>query len=127
MSDFRKIRISPRYYKLRSLDASIIHRKSLNWLRDSLLKNKAKKSVIITHHAPSKKSIPVSFQKDILSAAYASNLDDFVANSGANLWIHGHTHHQLDYKIDNTRIICNPRGYPDETNNRFNPNLIILN
>jgi Icc-related predicted phosphoesterase len=110
---------------LRSLDTSIIHRKSLKWLQDSLLKNKLKKSVIITHHAPSKKSIPLSFQKDILSAAYASNLDNFVADAGADLWIHGHIHHQLDYRMGKTRIICNPRGYPDEPSDRFEPNLVI--
>ncbi|MCU0545370.1 MAG: hypothetical protein MUE44_24895 [Oscillatoriaceae cyanobacterium Prado104] len=76
-------------------------------------------------HAPSKKSIMPPFDRDILSAAYASNLDDFVAKSGAQLWIHGHTHTQFDYTIDATRVICNPRGYPDEPNERFNPQLVV--
>ena len=125
MSDFRKIRISPKYSKLRSLDASIIHTKSLTWLQNSLLKNKAEKSIVITHHAPSKKSIPQSFKEDILSAAYASHLDDFIINSEVNLWIHGHIHDSIDYKIGNTRIVCNPRGYPDELNPKFDRNFIV--
>lgn len=125
ISDFRKIRISPQYSKFRAIDASIIHRKSLTWLQDSLLTNKSQKSVVITHHAPSKKSIPDCYQEDILSAAYASNLDNFIANSPVDLWVHGHTHHQWDYQIGNTRIICNSRGYPDELNYDFNPNLVV--
>lgn len=70
---------------------------------------------------------------EILSAAYASDLvgracqndNRFVATSGARLWIHGHIHHQQDYWLDTTRVICNPRGYPDEPNDRFIPDLTI--
>lgn len=32
MTDYRKIRVSPNYRKLRSLDTAIIHHKSLRWL-----------------------------------------------------------------------------------------------
>jgi predicted phosphodiesterase len=127
MTDYRKIRVSPQYRKLRSLNTEVIHSKSLQWLQaeTEILKNTNQKFVVITHHAPSQRSIPISYQQDILSAAYASHLDDFVAASGATLWIHGHTHQQQDYRIGNTRVICNPRGYPDEPNDRFMPNLII--
>ena len=61
----------------------------------------------------------------MVSAAYASHLDDFVAESGALLWIHGHLHTQKDYKIGNTRVICNPRGYPDEPNNDFMQDYVV--
>ena len=30
------------------------------------------------------------------------------------LIVHGHTHRRMDYMIDDTRVICNPRGYPAE-------------
>jgi hypothetical protein len=36
-------------------------------------------------------------------------------------WIHGHTHTHFDYKIGECRVICNPRGYPNE-NTGFDPN-----
>jgi predicted NBD/HSP70 family sugar kinase len=29
-------------------------------------------------------------------------------------WVHGHTHSTHDYMIGNTRVLCNPRGYPRE-------------
>jgi predicted phosphodiesterase len=125
MTDYCKIRVNPQYRKLRSLDTAVIHAKSLRWLQASVLDLQGEKLVIITHHAPSARSIPASFQEDILSAAYASHLEAFVAESGAKLWVHGHLHIQQDYSIGNTRVICNPRGYPDERNKEFIPNLII--
>ena len=127
MTDYRKIRFSPQYRKLRSLDTAIIHAKSLRWLTeevDKLQDNKGK-VVIITHHAPSKHSVPKQYEDDILSAAYASHLDSFVADSCATVWVHGHLHTQQDYCIGTTRVICNPRGYPDERNENFIPNLVI--
>jgi predicted phosphodiesterase len=125
MTDYCKIRVNPQYRKLRSLDTAVIHAKSLRWLQASVLDLQGEKLVIITHHAPSARSIPASFQEDILSAAYASHLEAFVAESGAKLWVHGHLHIQQDYSIGNTRVICNPRGYPDEPNQSFIPNLIV--
>jgi Icc-related predicted phosphoesterase len=125
MTDYRKIRVNPQYRKLRSLDTAVIHAKSLRWLQESVLELRGEKIVIITHHAPSSRSIPASFQEDILSAAYASHLEAFVMESDAKLWVHGHLHTQQDYSIGNTRIICNPRGYPDEQNQNFIPDLIV--
>ena len=31
--------------------------------------------------------------------------------SGVPLWIHGHTHDSFDYRLNGTRVVCNPRGY----------------
>ena len=30
------------------------------------------------------------------------------------LIVHGHTHRRMDYMLGDTRVICNPRGYPGE-------------
>ncbi|MDH5179696.1 MAG: metallophosphoesterase [Gammaproteobacteria bacterium] len=125
ISDYRKIRVSPTFRKLRSIDTAGMHHKSITWLQEQVSLHKDGQLVIITHHAPSRRSISEEFRDDILSAAYASNLDAFVAESGAVLWIHGHLHSQSDYTIGNTRVICNPRGYPDEPNDDFIPELVI--
>lgn len=61
-----------------------------------------------------------------LSAAFVSSLDDFIKSSNINLWIHGHTHHNVDYVLGNTRIIANQRGYAGyDLCNKFNKQLII--
>ncbi|ESA34570.1 metallophosphoesterase [Leptolyngbya sp. Heron Island J] len=127
MTDYRKIRVSPQYRKLRSLDTAIIHKKSLEWLRQQItnLRDNRENVVVITHHAPSKRSVSECTQDDILSAAYASHLDDFVEEAAVALWVHGHIHSQQDYMIGDTRVVCNPRGYPDEPNANFIPNLTV--
>lgn len=125
MTDYKKIRVSPSYRKLRSIDTATIHNKSLNWLGEEFIKNKGKKIVAISHHAPSLQSIPEKYKNDILTAAYVSNLDRFVQESGAALWIHGHLHAQCDYMIGSTRVICNPRGYPHEYNYNFVPDFTV--
>jgi hypothetical protein len=80
----------------------------------------------VTHHAPSFRSVPETYQQDIISAAYASHLDELVETSGAALWIHGHNHGYSDYQIGKTRVLCNPKGYPHETGkNGFKPALVV--
>jgi predicted phosphodiesterase len=123
MTDFKRIRVNPKYHKFTPDVSSLVHKISLKWLRENS-QNKYKK-IIATHHAPSMLSIPEQFRDDMVSAAYASNLEYFIKSNSINLWIHGHIHHSSDYVLHDTRVICNPRGYPDESETGFNPKLVI--
>lgn len=126
MNDFKLIRRDPSYSRLRSIDAALIHKRSLLWLAESLTMSESRTNVVVSHHAPSKRSIPDKYQNDVVSAAYASNLDDFIVRHKPNYWLHGHIHESLDYKIDNCRIVCNPRGYSrGGRNERFEQRKII--
>ncbi len=125
MTDYKKIRVSPQYRKLRSIDTATIHLHSRSWLAKHVRQASNRKVVIVTHHAPSEESIPLWHRDDILSAAYASALDSFVASSGAALWVHGHVHVQQDYMIGSTRVVCNPKGYPDEAHAAFMPDYVL--
>jgi hypothetical protein len=63
---------------------------------------------------------------DLTSAAYASNLDELVDASHAKLWIHGHIHRPTSYRIGETRVVSNPRGYPDgPIDPMFDPALVL--
>jgi len=75
-----------------------------------------KPDIVMTHHSPSFNSVHQAYQYDWpTNYYYHSNLDEFInKNPNIKLWIHGHTHVDLDYKIDNTRIICHPLGYPHQ-------------
>jgi predicted phosphohydrolase len=125
MNDYRRVRLSPGYGKLRAHDTARLHRRSLEWLREEIPRHAGKKIVVVTHHAPSLRSVPDRFRDDPVSAAYASSLDAFVASSGVHLWIHGHAHDSADYRIGGTRVVCNPRGYPEEINERFQAGLVV--
>lgn len=125
MNDYKYIRRDPMYSKLRSIDVYNIHKVSCDWLKKSLVESNEKRNVVVTHHAPSKKSLPSHRQNDLLSAAYASNLEDMILETKPDLWIHGHIHTCMDYHVGKTRIICNPHGYLTEPYNGHNKKLII--
>ena len=125
MTDYRVIRVSPTYRRLRTRDTAALHRRSATWLAETARQHRGEKIVVITHHAPSIASLPEDFRGNPVSAAYASNRDELVEQCGAELWIHGHLHSQSDYSIGDTRVVCNPRGYPDQRNPRFVPDLVI--
>lgn len=66
-------------------------------------------TVVVTHHAPSARSVagPIGVE----DAAYASDLTELIVKHQPDLWVHGHIHQAVDYRIDRTRVVCNPRGY----------------
>ena len=125
MNDSRRIRLLPNYRRFLPKDARVFHAQSLHWLGEQMDSVRGKKIVVVTHHAPSPRSIPGRFEGDPLNAAFASRLDHFVADCGAALWIHGHIHHHSDYPIGSTRVIANPRGYPSEPHTGFDPTLVV--
>jgi len=125
MNDFKMIRRDPSYSKLRSIDTYVIHQHSLKWLQSSLAATATKKNIVVTHHAPSAKSLPEKFKKDILSSAYASNLEPMILVYQPQFWIHGHIHTPAQYEIGDTKIICNPHGYISDHYNGFEKNLVI--
>lgn len=71
------------------------------------------KFVVVGHHSPSRLSThPRYANETIMNGGYSSNLDEFIMDHPQiRLWTHGHTHHDFDYMIGSTRIVCNPRGY----------------
>jgi predicted phosphodiesterase len=125
MNDFKKIRVSPRYSKIKPIDIATIHKNSLKFIQENIKVNTNRKIVVVTHHAPSMKSIPFKYKDDSLSPVFASNLDNWIEKSNIDVWIHGHVHDELSYQIGSCNVFCNPRGYPDEINPLFNPEMII--
>jgi predicted phosphodiesterase len=119
MSDFNLIHGRTDWFQPE--DSIKLHQASLRWLKDALGKVDPRKTVVVTHHAPSAKSIPPQHEGSLLNASFASALDGFVEQSGVAWWIHGHTHHCVDYKIGRTRIFSNQRGYPQEPDRGFRP------
>ena len=124
MTDFRRIRVEPRYRLARPADTVLWHAQSVRWLRRELWAPHDGPTVVVTHHAPSARSLNPR-HVDPAAAAYASDLEALVAASGARLWVHGHTHHCVDYRIGGTRVLSNQRGYPDEAADGFDPALVV--
>lgn len=125
MNDYKRIRKDPSYSKLISVDTYRLHMFSRGWLEKSLQASKSEKNIVVTHHAPSIKSVPNEFRKDPITAAYASNLEGTILSLKPQYWIHGHIHSPVRYQIGETEVICNPHGYIDEKYNGYEKELII--
>jgi predicted phosphodiesterase len=69
--------------------------------------------VVITHHAPSRKSIHEKYAHDaLMNGNFYTDMDAFIeSNPQIQLWVHGHMHDPFDYEVGSTRVVCNPRGY----------------
>lgn len=125
MNDHRRIKWQKDpWMRFRPEEAAALHGNAMNFLLDELPGDDLRPTVVVTHHAPSAKSVHQRFAGQVLNYAYYSNLDNLVAHSGAALWVHGHVHNNFDYQIGETRVLCNPCGYPGE-NKEFNPALIV--
>jgi predicted phosphodiesterase len=84
------------------------------------------KTVVVTHHAPSARSLPRGEPGKETDAAYASHLEDLVGQ--ADLWLHGHVHVAREYSVGSGRVVVNCRGYHDhgqEAVKEFDPLRVI--
>jgi hypothetical protein len=115
-------------------DALIDHKLALTKLHEMLYEWDVidKPCIVMTHHAPTLKSIHPKYGTDALNFAFVSDLSETIMlHPNMRYWIHGHTHTSFDYMVDHCRVIANPRGYahhggtqPPE-NEEFNLNFEI--
>jgi Icc-related predicted phosphoesterase len=94
-------------------DAVEYFKTMLHYIDHVIKNNPDDKFVIVGHHAPSRKSTHPRYEMDVLmNGGYSSHLEFFIEeHPQIKLWTHGHTHDTFDYKIGETRVVCNPRGY----------------
>jgi Icc-related predicted phosphoesterase len=124
LADFKAIRNGDRLFSPE--DSIRIHKRSVSFLIDALGTPYDGPTVVVTHHLPSSMSIAPRFTNDPLNPSFASRLEYLVEQAQPRLWVHGHTHEACDYELFNTRVICNPRGYPGERQQQpYRPELIV--
>lgn len=132
MNDYRKIRIAKAgFRKIRPLDAALWHSEDRRWLQERLEQPFDGSTIVVTHMAPSLRSVPERYKGQLLSAAFASDLEVLVPK--ASVWVHGHVHDSMDYMLGETRVVCNPMGYPQRgtdgkwvvENPMYDPNLVV--
>ena len=127
MNDYRLIRLGKTNRRLSPGDTKAWHARSVRKLTEFFKTGEPQRSIVVTHHAPSIQSIVERYRVHPVSAAFASNMDDFIRDRQPPLWIHGHTHESFDYRIGKTRIVCNPRGYVSTAENKeFRPDFTVV-
>jgi predicted phosphodiesterase len=128
--DFSRIRADPISERMFSPDdATVLFRRAVDWLKKKLNEPFDGPTVVVTHHAPSLRSIHPQFEGSLLNACFVSDAQYLLAGDQACLWVHGHTHSTFDYVTNGTRVVCNPRGYAKQgvnENAAFDPGFVVV-
>ncbi len=126
MRDFSRIRLGESPFTPEA--SAALFKRHAAWLERKLAEPYAGPTVVITHHAPSRKSIHPRFADSLMNACFVSDAEHLIDGSRARLWIHGHTHDSFDYTVNGARVLCNPRGYAKDGVNEnplFDVNLSV--
>ena len=118
MNDYRAIRNDKNgYISLKPADTVDRHRATRDYIKHVVGEHKEKRCVVVGHHSPCLQSIHPQYSNEyLMNGAYHSDLTEIMLdNPQIKLWTHGHTHHPFDYVIGETRVVCNPRGYHDDS------------
>lgn len=99
------------------------HNSTVRWLKSELDRDFEGKTIVVTHHVPTKLGLPALWRDKSSSAAFASHLDPLFSKVDA--WVCGHTHTAANFQSGRCRVVINPRGRTGEGSNGFNPKLVI--
>jgi Icc-related predicted phosphoesterase len=109
VSDFANIQYRSR--KLKAKEYNLLHAESLEFIKQSL-SVPHEKSLVVTHHLPSRLCNSSSHQNSSINEAFCVDLTDFIETCNANFWIYGHSHfNQKPLYIGNTILLTNQLGY----------------
>ncbi len=106
-----------------------LYQRNRKWLAEKIKfyksLDKNLKIIVVTHHAPveNKTSAP-KYRGNNTICAYSSDCTDLF--DGVDYWIYGHTHYNATFKVGNTIITSNQRGYPKEHLNYMKDGFILL-
>ncbi len=126
LNDHRQIawRTLPAYQGFPPKRAQELHQRSRGFLERTLAEPFGGPTVVVTHHAPHPGSVNRRWKGSALNACFASDLSDLIEARRPELWVHGHMHDSADYRVGETRVVCNPKGYHGE-NPTFEPGLVL--
>ncbi len=79
-----------------------------------------KQRLCLSHHVPTQLCTAKEFQGSTINGAFTVELGDFIADSGVDYWIYGHSHRNIDAQIGKTNIISNQLGYISHGENKSN-------
>jgi hypothetical protein len=108
-----------------------LHAESYAFLERTLAQPHDGPTVVVTHMGPASS---VTNRGAMHSWLYGSTDFETLMNgpNAPSFWLHGHVHESFDYMLGSTtRVVCNPRGYPDprapsgRENPDFNPEFVL--
>lgn len=125
MNDYKKIRFGTNSYKkVTSANLYNTHINSRNFIfQNSVKDNEEQKIIVVTHMPPSSKSVESKYLENPkpINYLYYSSMEEKINESEIDIWMHGHTHNCANYKIGETKVLANPRGYVGHFSLGFDP------
>lgn len=100
------------------------HVEARRFLSDMLSQPFEGPTVVVTHHAPHPFSVAPLWAGHAVTPCFVSDLEDLILAGQPHLWIHGHTHESFNYRVGDTRVVCNPKGL-GIGNRNFQPDLVV--
>lgn len=126
LNDFRFGLVGDKLKPLIPQDYADWFKESFNYIKSIVENNPNKEIVIITHHCPSPRCISSEHKNSNINSSFVSDLESFIeTHDNIKCWICGHVHNQVEEKINNCLLVCNPLGYmkrnenPNWTINKF--------
>ena len=121
VSDF--YRLLYQGHRLTADDFNVEHERCLNFLKQAVAESDAQTKIVVTHHVPTCLCTASEFSNSQINGAFTVELGNYIAESGIDYWIYGHSHRNIDAQIGNTQILSNQLGYishSEHLNNGFN-------
>ena len=87
------------------------HKRCLDFIKKAMDESKAKIKIIVTHHVPSSLLTSKEFEGSDINDAFTVDLTNYIQNCGAQYWIFGHSHRNINRVIGKTSCLCNQVGY----------------
>jgi predicted phosphodiesterase len=128
MTDYQitTVREHGKVRKMNVQDTNKAHFETVNFIREELQKPWVGKTIVMTHHLPHELCVAEFFKGNALNAFFMTDLDHIIRNFDIDVWVHGHTHNNVDVEVHGTRILCNPMGYHGvQLNQDFNEELVF--
>jgi Icc-related predicted phosphoesterase len=109
VSDFECISKNNKRFKAK--DFNNLHINGLNFVKKSLMNNNSK-TVVVTHHLPSRFCNSSVHDGSPINEAFCVDLTEYIVECNANFWIYGHSHfNQKPLFLGKTMLITNQLGY----------------
>lgn len=125
-SDFRRIRIDDPERAFTPVELIALHGTARSFIETELARPFEGKTVVVTHFGSSPQALLPAHSTYPTRGTYSSDLEHLMGPE-VDLWVHGHIHDSLDFEVNGTRVVCNPRGGmgPKSFNHSFRRDLVI--
>lgn len=114
VDDYRSIKYQ--YNLITPKDTHRFHVESIEYIKAVCEKYSGSKIILLSHYSPSFKSQVDVRPNSLRSSVYCSDLEQLVRDLKIEVWLHGHTHHEVEYFINECFVSSNPKGYPTAFN-----------